>query len=61
MIATIKLLLANWPKVIMLFCLGGTVTVLGVIPGTEPVRDTAIEKIESVKADVFGVSPTAAL
>lgn len=57
-IEALKLLARNWKAVLTLFCLGGTVTVLGVIPGTEPVRETAINKIEATKAALF-VSPTA--
>ena len=61
MIAILQILLRNWKSVALLFCLGGSVTVLGVIPGTEPVRATAINKIEAVKTDLLGVTPTAVI
>jgi hypothetical protein len=47
----------NWKLLVVIFGLGGTVTVLGVVPGLEGVKAPVETSLESVKAKL--VDPSA--
>ncbi|MBN9219532.1 MAG: hypothetical protein J0I79_16425 [Mesorhizobium sp.] len=52
----------NWKLLVVIFGLGGTVTVLGVVPGMNSITAPVQSSLDSVKAklvDPSTVSPTA--
>lgn len=54
----LKLLAKNWKLVLILFGLGGTVTVLSIVPGTDTVASLASSQVDAVKAKLVSATAT---